>query len=409
MSGNSTTSRPFRVGDRITVEIGSVAHGGHFIAHHLDQTLFVRGVLEGEQAIIEITAFRKKIYEARAVEILQASPMRVTPPCVSSGYCGGCDFQHVQLPHQRTLKTQVLVSALQKFTGMSHSEISKVLGPGVREIPGYGHDGRNWRTRARFVWQDGWHMHQHRSHRLTPTPECVVITPGMRKSLNSIDPAAQEEDVLVAEGDNGVSVVGSKSGSHGRSRVEHTDFGVTWQLKPESFWQAHPGIIGQITDFLDSLKLVHEGQMWWDLYSGSGVLSAYLGNRVTDSGSVVAVEGSTVATQSAKRALHERPHIRVINHDVAGFLNSSLHSDQFISPDGIVLDPPRAGAGKEVCDRLLEIGSPYIVYVACDPVSLSRDLKYLTRDYTLTNLAAWDAFPMSHHFESVVVLARNLI
>ena len=405
------THQVFRVGDRITVQIKNVAHGGHFIAHHSDQTLFVRGALEGERALVEITAFRKKIYEARAIEILDASPMRVTPICPSSKYCGGCDFQHIGLPHQRMLKTNVLAHSLVKFAGISQKEVNQLIGQGVQQIPGDNPDGSNWRTRARFIWQDGWHMHEYRSDRLTPTPECMVVTPAIREALNASVPIVAAEEVTVAEGENGVTLVGSEMGIRGPAKVEHTEFGVTWRLKPTGFWQAHSGIIEQITRFMDSQEIVGLGETWWDLYSGSGVFAAHLGERVSATGSVVAVEGSRMATQAAKRALYEASHIRVINAEVVEFLSERIRrSDlgELTAPVGILLDPPRAGAGKDVCHQLLAIGAPTIVYIACDPISLSRDLAFLTGDYSVRNIAAWDAFPMSHHFESIAVLTKNL-
>ena len=411
MSRNRDTCEVFRIGDQITVDIRNVAHGGHFIAHHSGQTIFVRGALEGERALVEVTAYRKKIYEARVVDILDASPMRVTPICPSSKYCGGCDFQHVAMTHQRVLKTSVLAHSLMKFAGIPQKEVHQLIGDGVQQIPGDNLDGSDWRTRARFVWQDGWHMHEYRSDRLTPTPECMVVTPAIREALNTSKPIVAGEDVTVCEGESGVTLVGSEMGIQGPAKVEHTKFGVTWRVKPTSFWQAHAGIIEQITSFIDSQEIVSVGQTWWDLYSGSGVFAAYLGNRVTATGGVVAVEGSKIATQSAKRALHTAPHIRVINAEVVEFVSERIRSGdlgELTAPAGIVLDPPRAGAGKDVCHKLLAVGAPIIVYIACDPVSLSRDLSFLARDYSVRSIAAWDAFPMSHHFESIAVLAKNL-
>jgi len=401
----------FRVGDRITVEIRNVAHGGHFIAHHSDQTLFVRGAVEGERVIVEITAYRKKIYEARVVQILDSSPMRVTPICASSKNCGGCDFQHIALPHQRFLKTNVLAHSLMKFAGIPEKDVEQLIGQGVQQIPGDNPDGSDWRTRARFVWEDGWHMHEYRSGRLTPTPDCMVVTPAIREALTATRPTLSGQEVIVAEGERGVTLSGSEKGVWGPTKVEHTEFGVTWRLRPAGFWQAHAGIIGQITGFIDSQDLVRLGETWWDLYSGSGVFAAYLGDRVSATGNIVAVEGSRVATQTAKRALHEAPHIRVINAEVVEFVSErkrSGESDSSTVPAGILLDPPRSGAGKDVCKNLLAISAPIIVYIACDPVSLSRDLALLASDYSVRNIAAWDAFPMSHHFESVAVLTKNL-
>jgi tRNA/tmRNA/rRNA uracil-C5-methylase (TrmA/RlmC/RlmD family) len=408
MNTSGTTFDGFQIGDHITVDVGNVAHGGHFIAHHLGKTIFVRGVLDGERAIVEVTSFRKKIYEARVVEILHASPMRVTPPCQSSASCGGCDFQHVSMKYQRTLKTKVLMDSLRKFAGLSQSEVERLVGNGVMSLPHSNTDGTDWRTRARFVWDNGWHMHEYRSHRLTPTPECLVVTPAIRASLNALSPATRGEEFVVAEGSEGVSISGAGRETVGPTKVQHLEFGVTWRLKPTSFWQAHSGIIPAMAEFIDSNTEYTPDQRWWDLYSGAGVFAAYLSKKIDQSGKIYAVESSTLATQAAKRALHDKPQIRVIQSDVSEFIGYSLKSADFEPPTGIILDPPRLGAGREVCEKLLAVGAPIIIYIACDPVAMSRDLAYLSQSYSILNLAAWDAFPMSHHFESVAILTKDL-
>ena len=76
-------------------------------------------------------------------------------------------------------------------------------------------------------------------------------------------------------------------------------------------------------------------------------------------------------------------------------------------PELIVMDPPRAGVGAEVCALLERIAAPQIVYVACDPVTLARDLKLLTRNgYSVVELHMVDMFPQTFHLETVVVLGR---
>jgi tRNA/tmRNA/rRNA uracil-C5-methylase (TrmA/RlmC/RlmD family) len=78
------------------------------------------------------------------------------------------------------------------------------------------------------------------------------------------------------------------------------------------------------------------------------------------------------------------------------------------SPEGVFLDPPRSGAGISVCEALCEISPALILYLACDPVALARDTKVLCGSgvYELTSVAAWDAFPMTHHFESIAVFTK---
>ena len=76
-------------------------------------------------------------------------------------------------------------------------------------------------------------------------------------------------------------------------------------------------------------------------------------------------------------------------------------------PDGVVLDPPRAGAGAVVVDEISERAVERVVYVACDPAALARDVAlFRARGYRLAAVEGYDAFPMTHHLESVALLTR---
>src|SRR5690606_31572542 len=73
--------------------------------------------------------------------------------------------------------------------------------------------------------------------------------------------------------------------------------------------------------------------------------------------------------------------------------------------DIVVLDPPRAGAGREVVDQIARLAGRKIAYVSCDPATLARDLGYFgERGWTLETLRAFDAFPMTHHVECLATL-----
>jgi predicted RNA-binding protein with TRAM domain len=101
--------RSFTIGERHSVTIEKIAHGGHFIARHEGQVIFVRHAIPGETVEVEITSTGSSFVRADAVRIIVASPDRVSPPCPYShpGGCGGCDFQHISLPRQRRLKEEV--------------------------------------------------------------------------------------------------------------------------------------------------------------------------------------------------------------------------------------------------------------------------------------------------------------
>ena len=139
-----------RVGERFEAVVGPVAHGGHCVVR-LDaagaRVVFVRHAIPGERVVLEITEGTDgdRFWRGDAVEVLEPSPDRVTPPCpyAGPGLCGGCDFQHVALPAQRALKTAVVREQLSRLAGLTWDGE-------VEAVPG-DEDGLHWRTRQRYV------------------------------------------------------------------------------------------------------------------------------------------------------------------------------------------------------------------------------------------------------------------
>ena len=109
------------VGDQVTVEILAPAHGGHFIARHEGQVLFVRHAIPGEQVVVEVTSVVSKVTRADVIEVLKPSPYRVVAPCsyARPGGCGGCDFQHIDIAYQRELKAAIVTEQFERLGKIS--------------------------------------------------------------------------------------------------------------------------------------------------------------------------------------------------------------------------------------------------------------------------------------------------
>lgn len=399
------------VGDVLEFEIEGIAHGGHCLAHAEGFTFFIRGALPGELVRATVTHKRKGIYFANTVEVISPSTHRVTPPCSAARECGGCDFQFADVPFQRELKTTVLKDSLRKFSGLTVTEIDSLVGDGVMSLGGDQEDGVNWRTRARFVWAGGWKMRRFRGDATVDTPDCAIATENMRQAMSAFHPEKAGEYLIAVGdsgvGDSGVSVLGPDGFTHGLTKVTHEVFGSQWRVSPAIFWQAHEALLPAIGEFLDVSVEVNPGETWWDLFGGCGVFAAYMSARVGEAGLIYSVEADHHATQTGKRALHDKPEITFVHADVSEFIASSVLGGGH-APQGVLLDPPRAGAGIDLCESLKKLSPRSIIYIACDPVSLSRDLKVLSDAYHVTHLRSWDAFPMSHHFETVAVLQSHL-
>lgn len=395
------TGARLRVGDVHTVIVGAMVHGGHALAHVEGQTVFVRHACPGEEAVIQITSASRKIVRADAIEIRTPSADRVEPACVLArpGGCGGCDWQFASLAAQRRWKSDVIRESFARFAHVSDLRVP------VEPVAGDA-DGLGWRHRAHVVLlREPSAAHAvpafkgSRSSTTHPFTQCPVLTPGLNRAAQGFDGAGipvSGSDAWLQEGSDGL--VGSARGRGDASaKVTHTVRNRRWRIDPRSFWQAHTGmadaLVGAVLDSVGDVR----GQVWWDLYAGSGLFSAFLGERVGDAGTVHAVEESAQSMREGRRALHDLPQVQMHQAATASWIRSRHER-----VDGVVLDPPRTGAGADVIRLLCQAAPRMLVYVACDPVALARDAALLMeRGYRLTTMRAFDGFPMTHHVECV--------
>jgi len=395
-------------GDRLAVEIGPIAHGGHFIAHAAGRTLLVRHAIEGEQALIEVTDVSAKVVRADAVEILRPSPWRADPACPAArpAGCGGCDFQHVRLEHQRELKAQVIADAFRRQAGLSDVQIQvESLGP---VQPRGADDGLRWRTRMAWQVDDDGHpgLHAHRSHRVVRLADCPIASAGIASAAPWAGTHPGARSVRTAEGSDGrVSVLVDGALADGPRRVSQQvgsqQVGPRqWRVDPAGFWQVHPRAPQALVDAVLAMGAPAPGSRWWDLYAGAGLFSAFLAEATGPGGRVDAVESAQGAIRDARRGLHDLPQVRLHHADVRTWIAEASGP-----VDGIVLDPPRSGAGPAVMAAIAAAAPLVIVYVACDPVALARDVAIAAlAGYRVARLRAFDTFPMTHHVEVVAAL-----
>jgi tRNA/tmRNA/rRNA uracil-C5-methylase (TrmA/RlmC/RlmD family) len=183
-------------------------------------------------------------------------------------------------------------------------------------------------------------------------------------------------------------------------RIRHQVLGRSFEVSAGVFWQVHPSAAETLARaVLDGLA-PKEGDKVLDLYAGAALFSALLAETVGASGSVLAVEGHRRAAADASRNTADQPNVRVLTAGVDPEVIAAAGRQ-----DLVVLDPPRAGAGRAVTEAVLATGPRSIAYVACDPASFARDLRVvLDAGWALSSLSAFDLFPMTEHVEIVAIL-----
>jgi len=185
-----------------------------------------------------------------------------------------------------------------------------------------------------------------------------------------------------------------------------------FRLDASGFWQVHRHAAATLTaavqDAIDA-DLLDPAAPNLDLYGGVGLLAAAVGDRFGASTRITSVEGSATATAHARENLRDLPGASAESGRVDAWLRDRGAPDlRGADRSTVVLDPPRSGAGREVVDRLASLGPAQIVYVACDPVALARDVGLLAgHGYILRRVRAFDLFPNTHHVEAVAAFTRD--
>jgi len=175
-----------------------------------------------------------------------------------------------------------------------------------------------------------------------------------------------------------------------------------FEVHSTGFWQVHPHAAGLIADALIAAVAPRHGETVLELYSGAGPLTAVLADAVGPKGRVLGFESSAAAVADAADNLSALPWAQVRH----GRVSPALLRDLELTPDLVVVDPPRAGVGRDVMAALLELRPRGIGYVSCDPATLARDIRVaVDAGWRLTRLRAFDSFPMTHHVECLAGLA----
>ncbi|MGN0065964.1 MAG: class I SAM-dependent RNA methyltransferase, partial [Nocardioides sp.] len=239
--------------------------------------------------------------------------------------------------------------------------------------------GLRWRTRVQWAYtEDGRRgLRAHRSRKVVPVDDCLIAHPDARAPEAG---AVLTHEVTAGETTHPFTVAG------------------------DGFWQVHPGAAPTLVSTVLEVLRPQAGERVLDLYAGVGLFARFLADAVGDGTRVVAVEADRAACGFAKTNLGSHQGAVVATGAVEQVLR-----EQFDEPfDLVVLDPPREGAKRAVVEQVVDRAPRAVAYVACDPAALARDVAiFAEHGYTLSELKAFDLFPMTHHVECVALLERR--
>jgi 23S rRNA (uracil1939-C5)-methyltransferase len=410
-------------------------------------TQFVPFTLPGE--LVEAVPLEDKD-ELQLVRVLETSKERVQPGCPHFGKCGGCHLQMASHSEQLRLKEEILRESL------TRADVSEV--PAISTHPSEPWHYRN-RIRLHVTREEGalrLGYRERASTSILPISTCPIAAPLLWRAAELLLEAASRdtemrrwlestaEVELFCDADMsrlqitflrtsskqmaaagfqnafaglqqrlpelagaGALQIHPRTAQVQRELASWGAAGLNYEVAGERYWIPRGGFF-QVNRFLvptmvDLVCSGQQGRSAWDLFAGVGLFARVLARSFEQ---VTAVEANPAAAQELAASLQRLgPNHKGVAEVIVDFLRDAvLQRDR---PDLIVLDPPRAGAGVDVCQLLVRLTPAEIVYVSCDPVTLGRDLAVLQSSYAIESLHLVDLFPQTYHQEAVVKLRRR--
>jgi 23S rRNA (uracil1939-C5)-methyltransferase len=411
------SSQAFEIG------IEKLVYGGMGIGRHQGKVVFVPFSIPGDRLLVQPIDEKKTFIRAEIVRLLKSGNGRTNALCPHFEKCGGCHWQQLEYLRQVENKRQILEEIL-------HHRFPETLDLPIimRACP------QPWayRSRARMQTRESGSISsvgffRSGSRAIEDVEHCPLFRPSLNDALSSLrqfkcraghDPMPQEWDMACSEEDAGWAAtrVGSipaevlspsiETGK-GDEVILRRKIGVFhYSTTPSVFFQANDFMISELVNLVQELAKNTGGGSALDLFAGVGLFSLPLARSFKK---IAAVENSHASNRlcSLNAAIAGLDHIQIVCADVLAWMDSKAASD--LQPlDLIVMDPPRAGAGIKVMERIKEWAPNTIVYVSCDPQTLSRDLAMISPcDYEIEFAEGLDLFPQTYHFETVVRLVKR--
>jgi len=431
----------------ITLHIHGLSHDGRGIGTVDGKTFFVSGALPGEEVICKVWRSHRRFNEAKTLQVLQASPHRITPGCPHFGTCGGCTLQHLDPEQQLIIKQQALLEQLKHFGKVIPEEI---LPPISGQLWGY---RKKARLGVRYVIKKekllvGFREVQ--SNYLADLAVCPVLHPSVGTKLTALSELIASltqfehiPQVEVAISDNVSALIFRhlaplseddiyKLKQFGEFHHLHIylqpnpptevhkiwpqqdsfnlsyrlpKFDITIQFPPQAFTQVNSEINHLMIDQALSLLALSPTDKVLDLFCGLGNFTLPMAKQAN---SVVGVEASVAMVKFA-----------IYNAEQNNLFNTTFYTSNLMAPvteepwyaqnfNKILLDPPRSGA-KEILSCFSQWQADRVVYVSCNPSTLARDSFTLVHElgYQLKKTGIINMFPQTSHVEAIALFVKR--
>jgi len=407
------------------VTLTTLTYGGDAMGRLEDgRAVFIPFGLPRERVSVRLTDEKKNFARGEIVEILEASPDRISAKCKHFGECGGCHYQNLAYEKQLTAKTEILIDQLKR--------IGKLENPPVKPMVA-SPDPWNYRNHIQFSLNAdgklgfvGTGTGASLISTVIPITEChlpessindfwgqLEFEPETNIERVSLRSGREDDLMLILESESpeppeleieaGISIahiydehtVVIAGNDHISARVLDRDF----KVSAASFFQVNTVMAEKMVAHLLACLPVSMSTTLLDVYCGVGLFSAFFAPKC---GRVIGIESSESACEDFAVNLDEFDNVELYE----GFAEEIIPHLE-VKPGIVLVDPPRAGLDKQVIDGILNLNPQMIAYVSCDPSTLARDAaRLISGGYTLKEVTPFDLFPQTYHIESISIFER---
>ena len=391
--------------------ITDLNHLGQGITRIDNKITFVPKTVSGDIINLEITKSHKNYNEAKLLKIVKPSPDRIEYKCPYYNKCGGCNIANLEYTNQLKYKKEKVINIFKKYNKID-------INPTIIASDEILH----YRNKITLQYNEKLGLYEEKTHNIIEIEECLLMPQKVNdiiKLLNKYNYNTSLQKIVIRIINNqvminiiakdiskslieilknlDVSVYHNSKYISGNKVLIETLNNYKFSILPDSFFQINKkqtiNLYNQIVEYANPQK---EDKVL-DLYCGVGTIGIYLSKYCKE---VLGIEinKSSIENANINKKLNNVENISFIEADVSKVLSMKYKADI------IIVDPPRSGLNKNTIETLIKINPKKIVYVSCDPITLSRDINLLKNNYTLKDIKLFDMFPETYHVESVAVM-----
>lgn len=449
-----------RVEQSILLTIKRLGINGEGIGYYKRQAVFVDGVMPPEEAIVKITEVQNNFAKGELIKLNIRSKKRVNPFCNHYFECGGCQTQHIAYDEQLRLKDEMLKQTIERYTGLNNAAIK------YTDMVGMKHP-KHYRYKAQMPVKNTTHgliagLYKKESNELIDIIDCPIQNENVNRVVEQVLEICDTHDIrafdpitmrgllryVVVRASNfsdeiqvtlvitifnhalkdaareivkipGVKGVGI---SKNKDVENHEIFGeeveilegdrqitegigdIRYHLQPKAFFQLNPEQAIKMYTKVKSLLNFEVDKVIVDAYCGAGAISMYLAKYAEK---ILGIDISRESIYSAKHNMKINKFVNLKFHqgEVAEVLPKYLENG--LKPDVVIFDPPRSGIDYKTLELLNSNVVKKIIYVSCNPSTLAKNIKVLSKKYNVKSISSFDMFPHTSHIESVTLLTKR--